>query len=451
MKSKRNFKTIVSLTLIMSLLICLFSAVITVEAVTDADKAQASQFEKEIDEIQKKIDANKGKIADLKKKADSQQQYIDELQGQVDAVQSKINLMNKGIAEVQGQIDLVDGDIKNLENQIKKLENDIKRFDEEIVKKQLEIAETYTRLGQRIRALYLAGPTSNLELVLSSDTFEYETFLSQIELLNRISEHDNNLVEAINQGIEDIKKLQIEIEDTIKVRDAEKAVLQEKKAELDEKKAKQVKAREAVEAEERKVHADMGVILNYVSTLNAQSAQYKRLNDSAERMIEEYERKIVDLLSDSSSTGGGSVSTGMIWPVQYKNTYISSLFGPRNLAGSSSTYHHGIDICIYGGTHGKNISASAAGKVIAAHNSDDGGYGLYVVVDHGNGVQTYYAHCSSILVSTGQNVSKGQIIAKIGSTGFSTGPHLHFGVLVNGEWKNPLNYVNKPADCRINT
>ncbi len=449
MKSKRNFKTIVSLTLIMSLLICLFSAVITVEAVTDADKAQASQFEKEIDEIQKKIDANKGKIADLKKKADSQQQYIDELQGQVDAVQSKINLMNKGIAEVQGQIDLVDGDIKNLENQIKKLENDIKRFDEEIVKKQLEIAETYTRLGQRIRALYLAGPTSNLELVLSSDTFEYETFLSQIELLNRISEHDNNLVEAINQGIEDIKKLQIEIEDTIKVRDAEKAILQEKKAELDEKKAKQVKARQAVEAEERKIQADMNVILSYVATLNAESAQYKRINENSSRMIEEYERKIVDLLSSSSSSGSGTVSTGMMWPVQYKNTYISSSFKMRTLNGTTKQ-HNGIDICVSGGSQGKNISASAAGKVIAAYHSGyNGGYGLYVVIDHGNGVQTYYAHCSSVLVSTGQRVSKGQTIARIGSTGYSTGPHLHFGVLVNGIWKNPLNYVNKPSDCRV--
>ena len=448
--NNKKLKTIISLTLIMALAICLFSAVITVEAVTDADKAQAGQLEKEIDEIQKKIDANKGKLADLKKKADGQQQYIDELQGQVDAVQSKIDLMNKGIAEVQSQINKVNDEISTLEKQIKKLENDIKRYDDEIVKKQLEIAETYTRLGQRIRALYLAGPTSNLELVLSSDTFEYETFLSQIELLNRISEHDNNLVEAINQGIEDIKKLQIEIEDTIKERDAEKTVLNGKKAELIEKIAKQVIAREAVEVEERMIQSDMNEILGYVATLNAESAQYKRINDNAERKIEEYERKIVEILSGKSSSGSGTVSTGMIWPVQYKNTYISSLFGPRNLAGS--TYHNGIDICIYGGTHGKNISASAAGKVITAYNSGyNGGYGLYVVIDHGNGVQTYYAHCSSVLVSTGQNVSKGQIIAKIGSTGFSTGPHLHFGVLVNGKWKNPLNYVNKPADCRINT
>lgn len=447
--NNKKLKTIISLTLIMSLAICLFSAVITVEALTD--KEQASQLEKEIDEIQKRIDANKGKIADLKKRADSQQQYIDELQSQVDTVQSKINLMNKGIAEVQSQINKVNDEISTLEKQIKKLENDIKRYDDEIVKKQLEIAETYTRLGQRIRALYLAGPTSNLELVLSSDTFEYETFLSQIELLNRISEHDNNLVESIKQGIEDIKRLQAEIQDTIKERDAEKVVLEEKKAELDEKKAKQVKAREAVEVEERKIQADMNEILGYVAKLNSESAQYKRINDNAERMIEEYERKIVEILSGKSSSGSGTVSTGMMWPVQYKNTYISSLFGPRTLGGNSG-YHNGIDICVYGGTHGKNISASAAGKVITAYNSGyNGGYGLYVVIDHGNGVQTYYAHCSSVLVSTGQKVSKGQTIAKIGSTGFSTGPHLHFGVLVNGTWKNPLNYVNKPADCRINT
>lgn len=449
MKKNRNLKTIISLTLIMSLIICLFSSFALVQAATAEEKEQASQLEKEIDEIQKKIDANKNKIAELKKKANGQQQYIDELQVQVDAVQSKIDLMNKGIAEVQSQINNVNGEITALENQIKKLENDIKRYDEEIVKKQLVIAETYTRLGQRVRALYLAGPTSSLELVLSSDSFEYETFLSQIELLNRISEHDNNLVDSIKQGIEDIKKLQAEIEVTIEARDAEKAILEEKKAELSDKKAKQVKSREAVEIEERKIQSDMDEILGYVATLNAESAQYKKINDKNERMIEEYERKIVELLSGTSSSGTGNVSTGMMWPVQYKNTYISSSFKMRTLNGVTKQ-HNGIDICVSGGSQGKNISASAAGKVIAAYHSGfNGGYGLYVVIDHGNGVQTYYAHCSSVLVSTGQKVSKGQTIARIGNTGYSTGPHLHFGVLVNGKWKNPLSYVNKPADCRV--
>lgn len=440
-------KRIVSLALVTALLFCAFSASGTVKAITDEERAR--QLESEIDAIQDKIDSNKEKIAELRKKADSQQKYIDELQAQVDSIQAKINLMNKGIAEVQSQINAVNGEISGLENQIKKLENNIKSLDNEIIKKQQKIAATYTLLGQRIRALYLSGPTSDLEFLLSSDTFEYETFLAQIELLNRISEHDNNLVVSINQGIEDIKIMQEEIRVTIEERDGEVKKLEQKKTGLAEKKAKQIKAREAVQAEEAKVQADMDVILKYVAGLNAESEQYKRLNASAERMKQEYENKIIALLKDNASTGSGTVSSGMIWPLQYKNTYISSPFGMRTLGGKTKM-HKGIDICVVGGSQGKTISAAAGGKVVLAYKSGyNGGYGLYVVIDHGNGVQTYYAHCSSVWVSEGQTVSKGQGIGAVGSTGNSTGAHLHFGVVVNGNFVNPLNYVKKPADCQI--
>ncbi len=437
---------LISLVLVTALLFCTFSTA-AVNALSDEEKAK--QLEDEIKAIQQQIDGNKEKIAQLKKKADSQQQYIDELQTQVDSIQNKITLMNKGIAEVQSEIDEVDADISDLENQIKKLEDNIKKLDNEIIKKQQEIAQTYTRLGQRIRALYLAGPTSDLEMILSSDTFEYETFLTQVELLNRISQHDNNLVLSIKQGIEDIKKMQEDIKQTIQKRDADKKILEQKKTQLSEKRAKQVKARQAVQVEENKVQADMNEILGYVSGLNSTSAQYKRINESAARTIQEYERRIVELLRDDSSTGSGTVSSGMIWPVQYRNTYISSSYKMRTLNGVTKQ-HNGIDICVSGGTYGKTISASAAGKVIAAYKSGyNGGYGLYVVIDHGNGVQTYYCHCSYVSVSVGQTVSKGQSIARIGDTGYSFGAHLHFGVLVNGSWVNPLRYVNKPSDCRV--
>lgn len=446
------FGKVISLSLVMALLFCMFSIAGVVQAVTDKEKEEeAKRIESKIDAVQAQIDANKEKIDELRKKADGQQQYIDELQKQVNSIQAKIDLMNEGIAEVQSQINVVDGEISGLEKQIKKLEDDIERLDNEIVKKQQEIADTYTRLGQRMRALYLAGPTSDIQLILSSDSFEYDAFLAQIELLNRISEHDNNLVASINEGIEEIERMQEEIKVSIKERDADVKTLEEKKAELNEKKAEQVKAREKVQVEEDKVQADMDVILKYVAGLNAESEQYKRLNEDAQKKIKDYERKIVELIRDEGSKGGGTVSSGMIWPFQYNNTYISSVFGSRTLHGVTRN-HNGIDICVSGGTSGKTISASAAGKVIASYKSGyNGGYGLYVIIDHGNGVQTYYAHCSSVWVSTGQTVSKGQGIAAAGSTGYSTGPHLHFGVMVNGSWKNPLNYVNKPADCQIRT
>ena len=98
--------------------------------------------------------------------------------------------------------------------------------------------------------------------------------------------------------------------------------------------------------------------------------------------------------------------------------------------------HTGIDI---GASHGTNIYAAASGTVLVS-GWNSGGYGNYVVIDHGGGITTLYGHCSTLLVSSGQTVTKGQVIAKVGSTGMSTGPHLHFEVLKNGAHTNPMAY-----------
>jgi murein DD-endopeptidase MepM/ murein hydrolase activator NlpD len=144
------------------------------------------------------------------------------------------------------------------------------------------------------------------------------------------------------------------------------------------------------------------------------------------------------LLQSNGSSGDGLLenSSGLICPIQYSGRYISSGYY-RNSDGS---YHGALDICVYGGTYGLNISAAESGTVITAayHWS----YGNYIVIDHGSGLSTLYAHCSSLAVSSGQTVSKGDTIGYVGSTGNSTGPHLHFEVRVNGSRTNPSNYIS---------
>ena len=127
----------------------------------------------------------------------------------------------------------------------------------------------------------------------------------------------------------------------------------------------------------------------------------------------------------------------MIWPMP-SSAYITSGFGYRSeVMAGSGTFHNGIDIAVNAGAP---IIAAKAGRVIAAgyHYS----MGNHVIIDHGNGVYTIYMHSSKLLVSVGQEVSKGQTIALVGSTGMSTGPHLHFSVKLNGQYVNPLNYVS---------
>ena len=158
--------------------------------------------------------------------------------------------------------------------------------------------------------------------------------------------------------------------------------------------------------------------------------------DGVQTEAEQTDVKVLEEAVDEVVVKGTreSVTTGsFMWPVPYTRA-ISSYFGPR-----WGTIHKGIDIAD-SGIYGQAIVASDGGTVTFA-GWNDGGYGNYVVIDHGNGYKTLYAHCSSVDVSVGQVVSQGQTIAYIGSTGFSTGPHLHFEVQEYGTAVNPLNYL----------
>ena len=159
--------------------------------------------------------------------------------------------------------------------------------------------------------------------------------------------------------------------------------------------------------------------------------KYKKEQEALEAEIQ----KMLQNEGSSDSYGDGKLK----WPVPTRS-YISSYFGWRTLYGKPN-YHKGIDIP---GAAGTNIVAADAGKVLRVEKLTYG-YGWHVIIDHGNGVATLYGHCSRLDVSVGQVVQKGQVIAGIGTTGNSTGNHVHFEVRINGVQQNPLNYVKQPS------
>ena len=136
-------------------------------------------------------------------------------------------------------------------------------------------------------------------------------------------------------------------------------------------------------------------------------------------------------------------SGNLIWPLQYGDAYVSSGYGYRTQGETGySRFHGGVDSCCLSGTDGKDVSAAANGVVLAADY--DPLYGFYVLLDHGNGICTLYGHNSRLLVSAGETVSQGQVIAKAGSTGYSEGPHCHFEVWLDGQRTDPTQYVTQP-------
>ena len=140
---------------------------------------------------------------------------------------------------------------------------------------------------------------------------------------------------------------------------------------------------------------------------------------------------------DKTGFSIGSYSSYMCWPLPYDDVYVSTLFKWR-----WGKQHNGIDTCRWSGTDGADVVAVKDGTIDVALCGYNGGYGNYVVVNHGEGVLTYYAHLSNSTVSVGQSVQQGQVIGQAGNTGQSYGAHLHFGIMINGSWVNPLNYLD---------
>ena len=436
-KSVKIFSLILSLIMIFSV----FS--VSSYAVTDAEKAE---YEKKIEDIKSQIKENEQKIKELKEEASTYDGDISALQEKIDVLQSQIDLYDEEIALIDADIAVIDNQIQSIEQEIDELNKQIDELDKQVLKIQQEIADTYTLLGERIRVAYMSGANSTLEYLLTSDDFEFQSYLERAELLQRIAEHDDALITELEENIENLKSKMIEIEDMKTRLNSKIEELDEVKAEHEAKKQEQVDARKVIQDAEDEIQADLDKVMSVVNSLNSKSKEYEAAIEKGESAILEYENK---LASQNDSYGSGVVSGNMIWPLPYSNTYVSSSFKMRTLNGVTKQ-HNGIDICRWGGTSGANIVAVKDGTVeVAYHSGYNGGFGLYVVINHGNGVKTYYAHMSNVSVNVGDYVTQGRVIGQAGNTGYSFGAHLHFGVMVNGSWQNPMNYLTKPSGLQI--
>lgn len=421
---------VLSFVLLFSAIVCYeMTAFATNEDKVNEYKDKISEYEEKIDAAQDKIDALKGDISNVK-------EYIQELDKQVAMYQEQIDAYQSQVDAYQSQIDEYEAQNEELQNQINELNDQIAAYNDQIDEMNEIIDEKYEELKDLIRTNFINGETSAIEVLLLSDDFS--EYLTKVQFLSSLADYEQGLIDGINDDI-------AEINETVKKIDEEKANIAEIQKEIDKKIAEIDSLQSAVEENQAKVQVNQDAILakvnensNYLASLNNESSEYKQMIAEYEAEIARFDREIESLLQSNGSSGDGLLedSSGLICPLQYSGRYISSGYY-RNSDGS---YHGALDICVYGGTYGLNISAAEGGKVITAayHWS----YGNYVVIDHGNGLSTLYAHCSSLAVGAGQNVSKGQTIAYVGSTGNSSGPHLHFEVRINGSRTNPSNYIS---------
>lgn len=432
---------------VMLVLSMVFSALCSGGFVSAATVSQLEDKKDEIEQAQKNLDE---KLDDIRSDKSAAQKEADELEEQMQAILDELTLLTAEIDSYNEKIAELEGTIQGLDAEIALSNQKIQSYQEKIQVQETEFNRVFDLLKQRLRALYIAGDASALEILLTSS--DISDFLNRFELVKGVAEHDSTLLKQVREIVQDLKQTKASLETEKQAIEDNKALVLAAKAQLDSEKAVRLDKK----AEITQKQSDLDVLIQksnaLIEELKGQEsdliAQYKK-NEDALNTLDDQIKEVINNSGSSSngssgtttggSAGDGSTGSGskihMIWPVQGCSTYISSGYGPR-----WGTIHRGIDIT-GGGIYGKNVVAAASGKVILALNTTTG-YGRYVIVDHGNGVATLYAHCSQLKVSVGQKVSQGQTIALVGSTGNSTGPHLHFEVRINGERVNPLNYVS---------
>ena len=308
----------------------------------------------------------------------------------------------------------------------------------------------------------MTGNQSTLKILMGADSLA--SFLTRLEMMKRQSESDKKVIEDFKAKVTKLRNEKAKLEE-------DKAALDGKKTELDHKKDEKVEKKNVLlvkQKEYKKTMKDLEKkyeeIEVYISELDKSSKAYqtyikeleaekKAADAEIDRILKEYyatsNQQSTTLVgggnanpSNTKPGGGYNTSASWAWPLGNASCYISSYYGYRNPNISGWGFHGGTDIT-GGGISGKPVYATRAGRVISAVTSNSG-YGIYVLNDHGDGYSSLYAHMSARYVSAGDSVSKGQMIGRVGSTGNSTGPHLHFEIRYYGEKKDPMNFVKKP-------
>jgi len=326
---------------------------------------------------------------------------IKDKQKELDKGKEEEENLIKAITELEEQIDQLQIEIDNGEEELAQLEKDLEEA-------QKKVEEQNKALSTRLRNMYKNGSVGFMDVLLNSGSFS--DFLTNYDMVQRVYKNDEEVLaqmqeahDAIERQKSEVEVLQAQLEDARDTAAQEVAVVAEEKDKI---------------AKSNKKTAEM--IDDLQDEMEAVQAEMMRKQETGEMSS-----------SKTSKYTGGQ----FLWPTPGNNT-ITSPYGWRICPFHGREFHAAIDI---GAPSGADIVASAGGTVV--HSGWNGGFGKSVMIDHGGGLVTQYNHCSSTLVSVGQKVKKGQVVAKVGSTGYSTGPHLDYRVYKNGDVVDPRGYL----------
>ena len=406
------------------LLIVMIGVAATVQITPAAENSSAKKSENTSTSLK---EAQQEKAA-LEKALEDAKQTINELKESKGDVQEKVNDLNTQLMNISSQITALENQLaqKNQELTEKKDQIEDTKSQLEDAKKQEE--QQYADMKVRIQFMYENAQESYFEALLSSESFS--DFLNSAEYIIQIQEYDRKKLNEYQDTVDYIENVEKQLEEDY-------ATLEEIKKEVEQEKASVEQEKASVAALMKQRETELAGIEGNIDSAQSDADYYAAEIKAQEEIIAEIKRieaeKAAAGKQDNPYTGG--VFT---WPCP-SSTRVTSDYGTRvSPMGGASSNHKGIDI---GASGGAAIVAAADGTVTTASYSSAAGN--YVMIDHGGGLYTVYMHASALLVSPGQTVSAGQTIAQVGSTGISTGNHLHFGVSLNGSYVSPWSYLGR--------
>lgn len=339
------------------------------------------------------------------------QQELEKIEDELNDIQDLKDKQQKEKEQAQNQINLVKTQISSLSSQIEETSAQLAAKQAELDQKKIDIQKTDDLFKSKLKAMYMRRSGNVVATALAVDTFS--ELLTSVNTLQNISEADTKLLEQLNNEKAEIERVEAEIQNQLTALEESRQLQQQKQDEL---------------------ASLLQKVNDQISETEAQEQAAQVAYENAKAIRDEALKKLEEEFAQDGNVGD-YVGGEWRWPVP-TNRYVSSYYGYRNIFGYQE-FHTGIDIPA---GYGTNIIASNSGVVTTATYASTG-YGNRVIIDHGGGYKTLYAHCSSLNVSVGQYVNQGDVIAFVGSTGMSTGNHLHFEIRQNNSTVDPYPYV----------
>lgn len=399
------------------LLLALLLAAVWVASGVRSSAATADELEQSIQEKEEAISQAQEQKKQIQANISNIQAMVDELESTKDDLQAYVEQLDGNLAQIQSRI----SELKEL---IGEKETEIEETEQELEEAVAQEEAQYEAMKIRIQYSYERGAENILELLLTADSFgELLNRMGYIQQMNTYDQEqlaiyvkNKELVEACKEALEE-----------------EREVLEEAKAEVEEEEAGLETLIAEKEAQITSYQSDINNKEAAIAEYEADVAEQNSTIAALEAAAEAEKKQLEELNKPKVTYDGGMFQMPL---ASYKR--VSSEYGYRvHPTLGVNKFHNGVDFAANSGTP---IMAAYDGTVVgAAYNSS---MGNYVMIDHGDGLYTIYMHASQLYVSSGQTVSKGETIAAVGSTGRSTGPHLHFSVRLNGEYVNPWNYLS---------